>query len=153
MRPALRILLLLLFVGLTASACKDLKKLLPATTVDNPTEGTREWLVYKALEAGMIMDEAESWKALRPLLHSDVLAMSSSENSFRTMNFPAFRRKVDLLTPEPGKATYTLDYDQEDTPDLEWRLFVVNKMSDMPSPFRIRRDKNANNDWRIVNIP
>ena len=153
MKSAMRILLLGLFLGLSVSACKELRKFMPATTVDNPAEGTREWYVYKAIEASMIKDEAASWKALRPLLHSDVIGMSSSENSFRTMNFPAFRRKVDLMTPEVGKPTYTLDYEEEDKSDVEYRLFVVNKMSEMPSPFRVRRDKNANNEWRIANIP
>jgi hypothetical protein len=153
MKPALRILLLLLLIGVSSAGCKQIKKLLPATEVDNPAEGTREWLVYKAIEAAMIKEEAASYAAIRPLLHTDVVAMSSSENSFRTMNYPAFRRKVTTFTPDPSKPTYLLDYDQEDADDFEYRLFVVNKTSDMPSPFRLRRDPNANNEWRIANIP
>jgi|GEM_PF-2934472 len=153
MRPSLRILFVLLLIGFSVSGCKQLRKLIPATEIDNPAEGTREWLVLKTIEAAKIKEEAASYAALRPLLHSDVIGSSSSENSFRSMNYPAFRRKVNIFTKDDSKANYLLDYEQEDMDDFEYRIFVVNETSDLPSPFRLRRDPTVKNEWRIANIP
>ncbi len=149
----LRVLFLLLFITATAPACQLLKKILPAKTIDNPEPETREWLVLKGLEAAKQPDTNEGWKMLRPLLHTQVVEMVSSESSFRNNNFEALHRKVRLFLPEDGTLSYKLERESEDQEDLEWRLFIVTRGSDMPSPFRIRRDKNFGNEWRIVNIP
>jgi hypothetical protein len=149
----LRVVLLLLVLAAPVGGCKQLRKFMPPTTVDNPAEGSREWLVYKAIEACQEKDEKAGWTKLRPLLHADVVTNSASENSFRTMNYPTLRRKLKSFTPDDAKPTYLLDYAEEEASDLEFKLFVVNETSDMPSPFRIRRDPTANNDWRIANVP
>ena len=153
MLKPLRVLLLLLLLLAPVAGCKQLRKFMPATTVDNPAEGTHEWLVLKTIAAAQLPDDKAAWDALRPLLHSDVVSNSASENSFRTLNFPALRRKVQSFTPDDAKPTYLLAYAEEEASDLEFKLFVVNETSDMPSPFRIRRDPAANNDWRVANIP
>jgi hypothetical protein len=149
----LRVLVLLLFVTATAPGCQLLKKILPAKTIDNPEPGTREWLVLKGLEAAKESDTDKGWKMLRPLLHTQVVEMTSSESNFRNLNFEALHRKVHLFLPEDGTMSYKLDRESEDQEDLEWRLFIVTRGSDMPSPFRIRRDAKYGNEWRIVNIP
>jgi hypothetical protein len=149
----LRVLFLLLFVTATAPGCQLLKKILPAKTIDNPEPGTREWLVLKALEAAKQPDTNEGWKILRPLLHTQVVEMVSSETSFRNNNFEALHRKVRLFLPEDGSLSYKLDEDREDQEDLHWRMFVVTRGSDMPSPVTVRRDAKFGNEWRIVNIP
>lgn len=142
-----------LFVFVALSGCKQISKWMPASTIDNPTEGTPEWLVYKTIEAGQVPDMEEGWKKLRPLLHSSLTELRTSEDNFLNMNFAAFRRKIRLFTPEDGKPVYKLDYTEEDNPDIEHRLFVVNEGSEVPSPFRIARDPAANNEWRVKNIP
>jgi hypothetical protein len=149
----MRVLFLLLLLAAPLGGCKQLRKFMPPTTVDNPAEGSREWIVYKAIEAAQTPDEKAGWDKLRPLLHADVVGNSASENSFRTMNYPTFRRKVAYLTPDDAKATYLLDYDEPEGDDVEFRLFVVNEKSDMPSPFRVRRDPKAGDDWRLANLP
>ena len=157
--PAL--LIIFMFTGML-TGCKQLARLMPAKTIDAPTEGTPEWVVYKFIEGSMITKAEDAWAAVRPLLHSSVVELSSSERSFTQNNFPAFRRKLnesklyttnDKGEPHGPGATYKLDYVEEDQPDKEHRLFIVNKGSDMPSPFRIARDPNANNQWRIKTIP
>jgi hypothetical protein len=155
LRASLLLLLLLAPLLAPVAGCKEIRKFMPPTTIDNPAEGTREWLVYKTIEASQLKDDKAAWEKLRPLLHSDVIGNTASENSFRTMNFPALRRKVKSFTPDDAKPTYLLAYAEEDAgaSDLEFRLFVVNETSDMPSPFRIRRDPAANDDWRVANIP
>lgn len=141
------------------AGCKQISRMMPASTIDNPEKGSPEWLVYKTIEAGLADDIEEGWAMLRPMLHSKVTALRSSEQNFLNFNFAGFRRKVTYFTagekgtPEDKKPVYKLDYTEEDNPDIEHRLFVVNEMSDMPSPFRILRDPAANNEWRIKNIP
>jgi hypothetical protein len=127
--------------------------MLPASTIDNPTEGSPEWLVYKTIEAGLVPDIEDGWNQLRPYLHSKLLEMRTSEDNFLNLNFAAFRRKVKNFTPDDSKPVYKLDYTEEDQPDKEHRLFIINEGSDMPSPFRIARDPANNNEWRVKNIP
>ena len=153
MKRSLLLLLALMSIAVSFAGCREIAKLMPATTVDNPAEGTPEFLIYKTIEAAQVADVEEGWKMLRPYLHSSLTALRTSEDNFLNLNFTAFRRKVRLFTPEDGKPTYKLDYTQEDQPDQEVRVFIVNEGSEMPSPFRIARDPQANNDWRVKNIP
>lgn len=154
--------LVLLLVSLSfavLAGCRDIQRMLPATTVDNPTEGTPEFLVYKTIEAALVPDVEEGWKKLRPYLHSSLTELRTSEDNFLNLNFAAFRRKVHFFTvgkpgtPEDDNPAYKLDYTEEDNPDREHRVFVVTEGSDMPSPFRIARDPKADNEWRVKNIP
>lgn len=141
--------------------CRKLSRYLPATTIDAPKSGTPEALVYDAMKAAYVAKESgnvrEGWDRMRPLMHSRVLEMRTSEESFINNNFAAFSRKVDLLTIEDGKPAYKLDYVEldEELNGMDWRmrLFVLNSHSDKPSPFRVERDAEANDAWRIVNVP
>ena len=105
LRASLLLLLLLAPLLAPVAGCKEIRKFMPPTTIDNPAEGTREWLVYKTIEASQLKDDKAAWEKLRPLLHSDVIGNTASENSFRTMNFPALRRKVKSFTPDDAKPT------------------------------------------------
>lgn len=154
------LIVLLAFLSLASVvACKDIARMLPASTIDNPAEGTPEFLIYKTIEAGLAPDTEEGWKMLRPYLHSSLTELRTSEDNFLNLNFAAFRRKVRFFTagkqgtPEDQSPVYKLDYTEEDQPDREHRVFVVSEASDMPSPFRIARDPKANNEWRVKNIP
>lgn len=149
MKRSLVLLLAFLTLAISLGGCKYL----PAPTIDNPKEGTPEWLVYKAIEAAQEPDAEKSYKMIRPYLHSNLISMRTAEESFLGMNYPAFRRKVRLFTPDDKSPVYKLSRTEEDQPDQNHRLFVVNEGSDMPSPFRIARDPAANNEWRIMNVP
>lgn len=144
--PAL--LLAIVFAGALAGC-----KFLPAKTIDAPTEGSQEWVVYKFIEGAQKSDTMEAWTAVRPLLHSSLVELRTSEDNFLNLNFAAFRRKIKNFTPKDGTPTYELKYTEEDVPDKEHRLFIINEMSDQPSPFRLARDPNANNEWKIKTIP
>lgn len=141
-------LLVFAFAGVLAGC-----KFLPAKTIDAPSEGSPEWVVHKFIEGSQKPDTMDAWNAVRPLLHSSVVELRTSEDNFLNMNFAAFRRKVRLFTPDDAKADYKLDYTNEDVPDKEHRIFVVNEASDQPSPFRLARDPNNNNEWRVKTIP
>jgi hypothetical protein len=150
---ALFILLPLLF---GAVGCKYL----PAKLIENPSEGTPEFLVTKALEAASKPDVESGWEVIRPYLHSYVTDLATSENNFMNLNFKALMRKAYVYTKDENNspycasaACYKLDYVKDATPDREIEVFVKNAKSDMPSPFRIARDPKANNEWRIKNIP
>jgi len=148
------LVLLLAFLSFAAlAACRDIQRMLPASTIDNPTEGSPEWLIYKTIEAAQVPDMEEGWKQLRPLLHSSLTHLRTSEDNFLNLNFAAFRRKVRLFTPDDSTPVYKLDYTEEDQPDREHRVFIVNEGSEVPSPFRIARDPAADDEWRVKNIP
>lgn len=142
-------LLLVMASAFALAGCK----FLPAKTIDAPSEESPEWVVYKFIEGAQKPDTVEAWNAVRPYMHSSVLELRTSEDNFLNMNFSAFRRKLRLFTPDDSKPAYKLDYTNEDVPDKEHRLFIVNEASDQPSPFRLQRDANAGNKWRIKTIP
>lgn len=144
--PAL--LFAIVFAGVLAGC-----KFLPAKTIDAPTEGSQEWVVYKFIEGAQKADTMDAWNAIRPLLHSSLVELRTSEDNFLNMNFAAFRRKINFFTPKDGTPAYELKYTEEDVPDKEHRLFIINEKSDQPSPFRLARDPNANNEWKIKTIP
>jgi len=153
MKRSLVLLLASFCLLLAVSGCKEISKLMPASTIDNPADGTPEWLVYKAIQSAQQADVEAGWKMIRPYMHSSVIELRTSEESFLNLNYPAFRRKVNFFTPEDGKPVYKLDYTEDVVDGKELKLFVVNEGSDMPAPFRIARDGAANNEWRIKNIP
>ena len=157
-RRLLAPLLLLAALSLTTGACKEIRKWLPATEVRQAEKGTPEALVMEALRAGQVCQKdgiEAGWAILRPILHSDLTSMRSSEESFYSMNFPAYCRKVNLMLPEDGTLWYKLDYwdSESKNEERDRRLFVVTRGSDMPAPFRINRDPKADGAWRVKNVP
>jgi hypothetical protein len=148
-KRSLLALLLVLVAGLVLAGCKYL----PAKTIDNPSEGSPEWLVWKFLEGALKSETSEAWSTVRPLMHSIRIEMRNSEEGFVNDNFTSFRRKIQNFTTVSGKPDYELKYTEDVVDDKEVILFVMNAGSDMPSPFRIARDPKASNEWRIKNIP
>lgn len=142
-------LLLAIVFAVALAGCKYL----PAKTIDAPSEGSPEWVVYKFIEGAQKSDTMDAWNAVRPLLHSSLVELRTSEDNFLNLNFSAFRRKVNYFTPKDGTPTYELKYTEDVTSDKELILFVINEQSDMPSPFRMMRDPKSNNEWRVKNIP
>jgi len=81
-------------------------------------------------------------------MHSSQTDSQASESSWRTLNFAAFRRKVPLYLRDDTRPTYELAYAEEIRSD-QVKLFVVNEMSEMPTPCTVKRDPKADGAWRI----
>lgn len=140
-------LALLAAIVMATPACNKIKEAVGSRSVSEFEEGTAEGVVYKAIESALIDSEAEGWKAFKDLLHSQQ-KNAGSLTSWRTNNYAAFRRKVAHYTEEDGKPGYAID--RTETPiDDEVKLFLVNEMSDMPTPCLLKKDPKANGAWRI----
>ncbi|MFO0747765.1 MAG: hypothetical protein U1F43_19185 [Myxococcota bacterium] len=132
--------------------CKAISKMLPAKTIDNPEQGSPEWVIYKAIEAALVENTDEGYKKVRPLLHSEVKDSIAAEQNYRTNMFEAFHRKAKLFSIDDKTGAYKLDYSEDDEkPGEIIKIFVVNEKSDMPTPCRLKRDPKENNEWRISN--
>lgn len=127
-------------------------RLLPATEVDNPTEGTPEYVIQQILKAGMEKDTDVGWKEFRPWLHSEELDSSASEKNWREVKFESLARSVSRYLEDPSKPVYKIDYDEEMHGGRMHRWFLVNKYSDMPSPVVLKEDPKANGEWRVKGI-
>lgn len=150
LRFALAIALLLSVSA--APGCKAIRKMLPATTVDNPEAGSPEEVIYKAIDAALVSDTDEGYKKVRPLLHSEITESRGAETHYRQNIFEAFHRKAYLYSLDDKSGAYKLDYTEDDEkPGEIIKIFVVNEKSDMPTPCRLKRDPKANNEWRISN--
>lgn len=148
----LAVVLTLLAVAAPFSGCRAIRKLFPASTIDNPTEGSPEWVIYKAIEAALVEDTDEGYKKVRPLLHSEITDNRAAEMHYRGEVFEAFHRKAKLFSVDDKTGTYKYDYDEEEEkPGEIIKIFVVNEKSDMPTPCRLKRDAKHNNEWRISN--
>ncbi len=109
-------------------------------------------MIYKAIEAALVADTDEGYKKVRPLLHTEITSSPAAESHYRTNIFEAFHRKAYLFSIDDKSGAYKLDYDEDDEkPGQIVKIFVVNEKSDMPTPCRLKRDANQNNDWKISN--
>jgi len=145
-------LLLALALAPALAGCKAISRMMPAKTIDNPEEGSPEWVIYKAIEAALVPDTDEGYKKIRPLLHSEVTDSVGAEKHYRTNMFEAFHRKATLFSIDDKTGAYKLDYDDDsEKPGEILKIYVVNEKSDMPTPCRLKRDPKANNAWRISN--
>lgn len=141
-------LTLTLALGAT-SGCKQVRRMLGiTTTIDNPDDGTPEALVRDVIAAALMADETKGWEAFRKLLHSDQLRSGVSEKSWRTMNFPALRRKVRLYLEDDSTPIYELAYAEEVAP-TSVKLFVANEKSEVPTPCTLKPDAEQGGAWRI----
>ena len=146
---ALTFSLLLLSVALLgATGCEMCQKYLPAAEIDNPEEGSPEYVVRQLIIAAMEKDTSKGWPKFRAYLHSSQLESPASESTWRKMNFEAFHRSVHLLLEDPSKPIFKRDY-TETLDDRRIKLFVVNKGSEMPKPFLLVKDPQANDEWRL----
>ena len=151
MRTRILITALLLTVTLGAtSGCQQVRRMLGiTTTIDNPDAGTPEALVRDVLAAAIESDESKGWEAYRKLLHSEQLLSGSSEKAWRTMNYPALRRKARLYLEDDGVPIYELAYTEEVAPSSV-KIFVSNEKSEIPTPCTLKPDANHGGAWRIT---
>jgi len=119
--------------------------------VESPSPGEPEFVVRQVIEAAMTADFEEGWRKFRPWLHSEQLASPASEQTWKSMNFAAFKRTVRLLLPDESKPHFTRDHSEtiEGGRHEYVRVYVVNKASDRPRPFHLMRDPAAGNEWRL----
>lgn len=148
----LALLLALVLVASALTGCQDMRRQFKLkSTVSDPEEGTPKWVVYKAIEAALIEDEAKAWEEFKKLLHSSESKSLQNVREWRQLRFSTMRRKVHLYTEKGEGATYEFRYlDHQD--DGAIRVFVENKGDpEMPTPCRLRHDPEANGEWRIYN--
>lgn len=149
-RLALLASALFLFTALVAlPSCKEIQRLLPATEVDSPEQGSPEYVIQQVLKSGMEKDTDAGWKLFRPWLHSEELSSPASEKNWRQFNFESLARNTGLYLEDPSKPVYKIDYDEESGGGSTHTWFLVNKKSDMPTPIVLKRDGKANNEWRV----
>ena len=147
------VLLVALAVSTSLVGCKEISKLLPASTIDNPEQGSPEWVIYQAIEAALMPNTDEGYKKVRPLLHSEITDSVAAEQHYRTMVFETFHRKAYLFSLDDKTGAYKLDYSEDtEKPGEIIKIFVVNEKSDMPTPCRIKRDPKQNNEWKISHM-
>ena len=147
---AFSLALFVLLAGVATSGCKDIQRLLPAKTIEDPDKDSPEYVVQQIIKAAMNDDFEVAWKQFRPWLHSQQLQTHASELNWKQFNFNAMHRNVKRLYLEgPTKPIFKVDYTEEIKDDQEIKVFVVNMASDMPTPVLLTRDPAANNEWRV----
>lgn len=163
MRRLHLILGFLVLVGLVLAGgfgCQKIKKMLPASTIDNPGNDEPEFVIRQYLQAAMMEDEKAAWKKVKPLIHSKMTGVPS----FRSLNWAALRRKWDLYVHKGGDpcrkvrtckssdpAIFKRDYDESPSDDMR-KVFVVNFGNpDNPTPCILKKDPNAGSAWRLWN--
>ena len=119
--------------------------------IDNPSAGEPEYVIRQLIQAALTEDPEEGWGQFRAWLHSDQLASPASERSWKTMNYAAFRRSVRHLLPDESKPVFRRAYVEKIGGGRHeyLKVFVVSKSSDMPKPFHLMRDPQAEQDWRL----
>lgn len=148
-------LLLLLGVSLMLAVsvmlgCAQVKmKLGIGEKVTNPAPGTPEAVLQEVLRAASNPDEEAGWERFSTLLHSAEIESPQAMTKWRTMNFPAIRRKVEYLLEDKAAATFVIMDRREEPPSLI--LSVKNSQSDLPTPCKLRQDPSAGNAWRVFN--
>jgi hypothetical protein len=148
-RILVAVFLLAVTLGATAG-CQQVRRMAGiTTTIDSPDDGSPEALVRDVLSSAIESDESKGWEAYRKLLHSEQLLSRASEKAWRTMNYPALRRKVRLYLEDDAVPTYELAYIEEVAPSSV-KLFVSNEKSEVPTPCTLKPDANHGGAWRIT---
>jgi hypothetical protein len=131
-------------------SCQQIKlKLGLGDKIVNPPPGSPEKVVQEVLKSALQGDPEAGWEAFSVLLHSDEQQSPAALNDWRTMRFPAIRKKVSYLVEDKASATYTLMDKREEGQSLI--LYVKNSQSDMPTPCKLRKDPQNGNAWRVFN--
>ncbi len=150
--PTFALLLALALALSSLSGCQDMRQQFQLkTTVSDPEEGTPKWVIFKAIEAALMEDEAAAWVEYKKVLHSSEFKSLQNVREWRQLRFSTMRRKVRLYTEEGQGATYQFRYMNEQD-DGAIRLFVHNEGDpELPTPCRLRKDPENGGAWRIYN--
>jgi len=141
---------LIAVLGVSAGSCQKVKmKLGIGDKVTNPDPGTPEAVIQDVLRAASDPDEEAGWERFSALLHSAEHDSPVALNDWRTMKFPAIRKKAGYLLDDRSAFSFVIMDRREEPPSLI--LLVKNSQSDLPTPCKLRPDPNANNAWRVFN--
>jgi len=142
--------LVLLLLAASLFSCQQIKmKLGLGEKIANPPPGSPEKVIQEVLKSALQDDPEVGWEAFSVLLHSEELESPAALNDWRTMRFPAIRKKASYLVIDKASATYILMQKKEEGPSLI--LYVKNSQSDMPTPCKLRKDPQNGNAWRVFN--
>lgn len=137
-----------LIVGVVS--CQKIKtKLGIGDTIKNPNPGTPEYTIQAVLRSASNSDSERGWEEFSRLLHSNETSSPVAMNDWRTMRFPAIRRKVKHLLLDPNIFSFkVMDRREYDHTIV---LYLQNKSSDMPTPCKLKRDPKQGNTWKVYN--
>lgn len=142
------IILIVAALALSAGACRTIKnKLGISETVTDPAEGTPERVIQDVLRSGLEKDQETGWKMFAKLLHSDQRTPAALQQ-WKSLNYPAFRKKVELFVKDRETVSYAIERVDEEG-DGSLTFFLTNAKSDMPTPCNLIQDKQANDQWRV----
>ncbi len=137
-----------LALAIAAGACRMIKnKLGISETVENPADGTPEKVIQDVLKSALEKDFDTGWRQFAKLLHSDQRSAASLQQ-WKGINYPAFRKKVELYVKDPSLVSYAIERVDEE-PDGGQTFFITNAKSDMPTPLTLIQDKEADGAWRV----
>jgi hypothetical protein len=138
------------FVALVFSSSLGAREI-TNTVVENPKEGTAEWVVSKTLEAGMA-NTMEAWYGTH--CHPNYcLGTPRNKKNFVKYRWKRLRKWVESYYVDVAKGTFEVvrtdpkDFDEK-TDRL--KLFLKSSKRDMPVPIEVRRDKKG--AWKVHNM-
>ncbi|NOZ01511.1 MAG: hypothetical protein GXP54_06430 [Deltaproteobacteria bacterium] len=143
-------MLILLVLAASTAGCQKVKtKLGIGDDITRPAPGTPEKVIQDVLKAAINADEEAGWEGFYPLLHTDEADSPAAMNNWRTIKFPAIRRKAAYLLTDKSSFEFTVMDRREDGRSLT--IFVKNSKSDSPTPCKLRQDPDKGNAWMVFN--
>ncbi len=135
---------LLLSGGLNA---RELTKAL----VENPKEGSAEWVVAQTLEAGMA-NSRDAWYETH--CHPDYcLGTPRNRKNFVKYRWKRLRKWVETYYSDVEKRSFEVvrtDPKEFDDKTDSLKLFLKSSKRDMPVPIQLQRDKKG--AWKVHNM-
>jgi hypothetical protein len=142
--------IVLFFLVASLFSCQQIKlKLGLGDKIANAPPGSPEKVVQEVLKSALQSDAEAGWETFSLLLHSEEQQSPAALNDWRTMRFPAIRKKASYLVEDKASATYILMDKKEEGQSLI--IYVKNSQSDMPTPCKLRKDPQNGNAWRVFN--
>ncbi len=146
--PSLLLILLAVAALGSLGACNDIKRAVGwTTTVTNPDPESPEGIIQRVIKSGMNEDAEAGWKEFRAILHSNQHGRGSL-SSWKANNYQTLRRKVHLYTENDAVPTFEIAFIEEVGTD-GLKVQVINEMSDMPTPCKVRLDPKQGGAWRV----
>ena len=150
MRRLLTFVAIGLVLAAGAAGCQTIRsKIGLATTIKNPDPGTPEKVLQDVLKAASNPNEEEGWVQFTGLLHTEEVSLPGLLSGWRSMKYPAIRKKASYFITDQATASYDLMDKREEGRSL--MLYVRNSQSDMPTPCKFRQDPAQGNAWKVFN--
>ncbi len=131
----------------SAASARELTK----TVVENPAEGSAEWVVAQTLEAGMA-NSLDAWYETH--CHPDYcLGTPRNRQNFVKYRWKRLRKWVETYYTDVEKRSFeVVRTDPKDFDDKtgSLKLFLKSSKRDMPVPIQLQRDKKG--AWKVHNM-